>query len=234
MENAIATIDQDPMLAIIDKLSANPNMDVDVIQRVIDMKMQIMDKEAEQSFNRAMVAAQAEMPTVVKNKKNDTTRSEYADLEQVDRAIRPIYTKHGFSLIFYEEPSVMEGRKRLCVDILHKDGHSKKRHIEIAVDDKGMKGTPNKTLTHADGSSLKYAQRYLTCLVFNISTGKDDDGNGAGKKITEDQVANLDYMLKQIPKGLERFQKRFGVEKVEDLPAHMYASAVHLIEGAGK
>jgi|SRR6516162_745690 hypothetical protein len=50
------------------------------------------------AFMAALVQAQQEMEPIARDMKNDTTRSKYASLAAVDKAIRPHYTKQGLAL----------------------------------------------------------------------------------------------------------------------------------------
>jgi len=103
---------------------------------------------------------------------------------------------------------------------MHQDGWTKTYWTDIPLDDKGFKGTPNKTQTHAKGSSLSYGKSYLLRLIFNIPTGDDDDGNSAGIEfITEDQVSQLEEMLKSTKANKEKFLAFMQVEELRSIPA---------------
>ena len=155
--------------------------DADSLTKILDMQERILNRQAEMEYTSAMVRTQQKMPVIEKNRTNDQTRSEYADLEAINKAITPIYTAEGFSLSFGTEDSPLELHVRVVCDVMHLAGHSKRHYCDIPLDMTGLKGNTNKTKTHGTGSAISYGQRYLTKLIFNLITGdEDDDGNAAG------------------------------------------------------
>jgi hypothetical protein len=200
MSNALATqqLDLQPredtgasLMQVIAAAAANPQVDVSKMQALLEMKMRLDQIAAEQAFNLAMKAAQDEMVPIVRNCQNSQTGSKYASLEQIDYEIRPIYTKHGFSLSF-NSPDVAAGELRLSCDVRHIGGYTKAYFLQGALDLTGPKGTQNKTSIMALGSSVTYLQRYLTRMIFNlIIKGEDKDGVIMTGFITEDQTNKL-------------------------------------------
>ena len=49
------------MMNLIQQIALNPEIPVDKMQAVINMRMQVFDKQAEIEFNKAMIIAQQEM-----------------------------------------------------------------------------------------------------------------------------------------------------------------------------
>lgn len=155
--------------------------DADSLTKILDMQERILNRQAEMEYTSAMVRTQKRMPIIQKNKVNEQTNSEYANLEAINKAITPIYTEEGFSLSFGTADSPLELHVRVTCDVLHIAGHTKKYHCDVPLDMTGLKGTLNKTKTHGTGSAYSYGQRYLVKLIFNLITGdEDDDGNAAG------------------------------------------------------
>jgi len=71
--------------------------------------------------------------------------------------------------------------RRTVAIVTHAAGHNKRHHIDLPPDDSGAKGNVNKTGVQAAGSTNAYARRYLSLMIFNVSTEDDNDGNTAGK-----------------------------------------------------
>ena len=111
-------------LNIIAAAAADPNFDLARMERLFAMQRQVMADEAMRAFQEAMAQAQAEMPSVVKNAENPHLKSKYAQLEAIDDAIRPVYTRHGFSLMFSQRDAQQAGDMIVVCTILHKAGHS--------------------------------------------------------------------------------------------------------------
>src|ERR1700761_8151430 len=89
-----------PVAAMILEAARDPQVDAAKLTALWELAKSIEARDAENAFNRSMMAAQAEMKPILKDSENEQTHSKYAKLEKIDRAIRPIYTKHGFALSF--------------------------------------------------------------------------------------------------------------------------------------
>ena len=112
-------------LSTIERLATNPEVDVDKIQRIMDMQEHILDRNAKQAFNAAMVQAQAEMPVVPLDLKNTQTNSRYSSYKIILKYTKPVYTKAGFSVSMYEGDTKKESNIRVCADVMHAEGHTK-------------------------------------------------------------------------------------------------------------
>ena len=172
---------QDSFLATIERLAALPDVNPEHIEQFIKMNERVLDRQAQKAFNAAMTRAQKKIELVVATSWNEQTKSHYANLKTTLLEVKPIYTQEGFSLMFYEgDSSRVETHKRVCVDIIHNQGHTEKRHGEFAIQTTGIAGKTMMTQIHGEGSAFSYGRRYLTCMIFNVPTGDDDDGNAAG------------------------------------------------------
>lgn len=224
---------QASFFASIERLAANPAVDVSKIKEIMDMQEHILDRNAEQAFNAAMTRAQNKIELVVAKSDNVQTGSKYANLKAVLLSAKPIYTAEGFSLMFYEGETSKEEHKRVCVDIMHEQGHTKQRYGDFAIQTTGIKGSVMMTQIHGEGSAFSYGRRYLTCLIFNIPTGDDDDGNAAGevKPINNQQLLDIQTLQKDAKLSDAQFtmrvKKKFKVDKPESLSE---VQAVELIK----
>lgn len=168
------------LMMMIQGAALNPDINIDVISKLWELQKESDDRDAKAAFAKAKAAAQKEMPTSVgANRDNTHTTSRYADLDAVTKVVVPIYAKHGFSMAFDTEPSKIDNCLTIICELEHKLGHSKKYRLnDWPIDDAGLKGGSNKTRIQGMKSTLTYAQRIITCLVWNIATGNDNDGNG--------------------------------------------------------
>jgi hypothetical protein len=101
----------------------------------------------------------------------------------LDRAVRPIYTKHGFGLSFNTDEAPGPEQARIVCDVCHVGGHTRRYHVDMPVDGKGARGGDVMTKTHAMGSGISYGMRYLLRMIFNLAIDQDDDGNAAGGRV---------------------------------------------------
>ena len=222
------------LLAVIERAASSPNVDVDKMERLLNMHERILAKNAEVLFNEAMNQAQSEIGRVAADAENKQTHSTYATYAALDRVIRPIYTKYGFSLSF-DTGEAPENTVTVLCYVSHKGGHTRTYKANIPADGKGAKGGDVMTKTHAVGSGMQYGQRYLLKLIFNVAIGQDDDGNSAAVEvITEEQAADLTALLEEVGANKKAFCEYFKINSIPDLPAKAYKQAMAMTEAKRK
>lgn len=178
---APAANDSQTLLSIITRVAADPTVDIEKVERLWAMHRDMKGRDNEAAFNDAMNKAQSEMGRVSADASNQQTRSVYATYGKLDAKVRPIYTRHGFSLSFDTGDGAPEGCLRVLAYVSHSAGHTRTYRADMPADGKGAKGGDVMTKTHASGSAMSYGMRYLLKLIFNIAVGEeDDDGNAAG------------------------------------------------------
>ena len=208
--NAIQVAPANPLMAIIQAASTNGEVDADKMLKLIEAAERVDATIARKDFTAGFAIAQANVGAVVKTKRNPQTNSMYADLSSVIDTAKPAYTEQGFSVIFYEGKADKDSDVRVCADVLHKAGHKETYHYDVPMGGKGIQGKVNMIDIHAKATSITYGQRYLTCMIWNISTA-DADGNPppAAKGPPEPSEAEqktlnsiCDEMLDSVPDGL--------------------------------
>lgn len=171
-------IGADPILMMIEKAARDPLVDIEKMDRLLQMKERLEGKRAQVEFDNAMADAQEDMKAIRADLFNKQTQSHYASYAQLDKATRPIYARHGFSLSF-DTATAADTCVRIVCTVAHRSGHRETRQIDMPADGKGAKGGDVMTRTHATGAAASYGQRYLLKLIFNLAVGDvDDDGNG--------------------------------------------------------
>ena len=219
---------------IIERAARDPNVDIDKMQRLMDLREREMNRIAQQQFNEAMKAAQSEMPQVVRNATNDQTRSKYAKYETISEAIQPIIAKHGFSLSFNEGTTDKQNCIRILCDVMHEGGHTKQYHADIPLDAVGMKGNANKTATHAYGSTKSYGRRYLKMDIFDVAVkDEDDDGNAAGdayEAITAEQRQELQELIEKAGGEVPTFCTWAKIDSLAALASRNFEKAKQALE----
>lgn len=167
------------LIQVIAAAARDPSVDIEKMERLWVMHEKLKARADEEAFNAAMNKAQGEMGRVSVDAANQQTRSTYATYGQLDKAVRPIYTRHGFSISFNEGEGAPEGHARILAYVSHSAGHTRTYKADIPNDGKGAKGGDVMTKTHATGSAHSYGRRYLLKDIFNIAIGEEDtDGNG--------------------------------------------------------
>lgn len=182
------------VMSAILRVASDPNMDVTKMERLMAMHERLSQQQAEREFNSAMSRVQQNMRRIETDKRNAQTKSDYASYGQLDRALRPLYTEHGFALSFTTEPAGDAVVRVVCF-VSHEAGFTRRYEIDMPADGKGAKGNDVMTKTHATGSATQYGMRYLLKLIFNVAIGADDDdGNGAGTTETVEPNSAQDWI----------------------------------------
>ena len=228
-EKEVVVVDPTPM-QLISQVVDNPDFDVEKLAKMMDLQERYEDRRAEIEFNKAFNRVQAKLPTVVENCDNSQTKSKYANIKALSTAIKPVYTAEGFSTSFSEGKSELEGQIRINGVLRHTGGHKEPYSVELPRDDAGMKGTVNKTPTHAASSTLTYGRRILTLMIFDVAPGDDTDGNMPSIPITEEQAANIEALLDETGADKVRFLKYAGADSIEEIDEKYYSTCVKMLE----
>jgi hypothetical protein len=247
-DTAVAKVEtqETNLIQVIERAALNPAVDVDKMQKLLEMQERIMAKNAEMSFNQAMTRLQEQLPRIkragsVAYKNKDSGKSEeafkFARYEDIDGAIRPFLLAEGFSLSFNTKWS--EAGAIIYGTLAHREGHSRTVEMRLPLDSSGGKNN-----LQGMGSTISYGKRYAVGMLLNIITvGEDDDGTGDhGEVITTEQAAELDTLLREriakIPQEkqkdvMPRFLKHMGVETLQEIGAGDYAKALTAARAVG-
>lgn len=178
MSAVVTTEQSDSMMTMIERAARDPAVDIDKLERLFALRERMVAADKKTAYNASMAVVQAKLKPVFRDAMNQMTNSPYARLETISDAITPIYTAEGFSLSFDTADCPIPGHIRIVCDVMHSAGHSELKHFDLALDNVGIKGNPNKTAIQASGSTISYGRRYLKLMVFDVVlTNEDNDGN---------------------------------------------------------
>ena len=171
------------LLEVISKAARDPNVDIDKMERLLQMQERVSARQAEQEFATAFAQMQPNLPYISARNAivhNGKKIADYADWPSISRAISPILCDHGFGLNFSFDNSA--DSVTVTARLKHVGGHTETNSVTLPSDTSGSK---NKV--QAIGSSLTYGQRYAGCpLVGVVIEGLDDDGHTAGGGAIDD------------------------------------------------
>ncbi len=202
-------------LVLLDRM-IEKGVDPDALKKMMDLQERWEKNQAVKAFNSAMVACQRAMPTVVKDAENKHTKSRYALRETVQRAIKPVYTEHGFSLSFSTEDCPREGHIRILCEVGHEGGDIRTKQFDIPLDGEGSKGNASAmNKPQATGSTYSYGCRYATLAVFNVViAGEDDDAQGKRLALTSGQIQSLNAFIDQW----QKYDAQAAAAKIQHVP----------------
>lgn len=175
--NAIVKSQQDPqqetatILAVISRAAADPSVDMDKMERLLQMQERMQDRQAAADFAAALADMQDALPSIGE-RGNAAGRYTYALWEDINAAIKPILKQYGFALSFRTD--FTDGIAVTGV-LSHRSGHREETTIKLPADNSG-----NKNAVQAVASSVSYGKRYTAGALLNLTShGEDDDAYSA-------------------------------------------------------
>lgn len=224
----------DAYLEMIERAARDQTVDIDKLERLMAMRERMMEKEARASYAAALAEMQTSLPVVERRglikvpAKDGKTGHEtpYALWEDINEAIRPCLSEHGFALSF----RVRKEADRIEVTgvLSHRGGHSEETMLSLPMDSTGSKNN-----VQAIGSSVSYGKRYTAGALLNlVSRGEDDDGAAAGRgaTITDEQVETLQDLIIEVGADPVKFCAYLKVQSLSAIPAGKFVQAVAALE----
>ncbi len=221
------------LLQAIVQVASNPQVNIDVFERMMVIQERLEARQRESAFIADMVLLQAELPMITKGGTNKHTGNKYARLEDIHVQIQPLLKKYGFSQSFDEE-AVDGDNTRYVSRVSHRLGHFEVRRLTLPTDHAAENkfGKAVRTPVQDKGATAAYAWRYLTKMQFSIvEVDADNDGNGPEPKITEDQIKDLQCKLDESKSNIPNFLRLIaGVERFSEIPARDFKRCMNAAE----
>ena len=181
-----------------------------------------------ETLSAALAAAQAVMPTVVKDrvaKIGPGREYRYADLATTLATVRPVLGAHGLALT--QRTQIRGEAIVLLTELRHASGEVLDSEYPVAAI--GAR--------HQDmGGALTYARRYALCGLVGIAADEDDDGASAPAPvvpvepaITRDQAIEIADALLELGIDQAAFLKWAQAPSVTAIAARKYESVMKKI-----
>jgi hypothetical protein len=228
----VVSADAASIMEVISRAAADPNTDVDKLERLLGMYERISERNAKAAYSSALAEMQPKLPIItergkISTDKGVTVQSRYALWEDINEAIGPHLAEHGFALSF-RTGVALDGKITVTGVLSHRDGHQEETTITLPHDSSGSKNA-----VQAVGSSTSYGKRYTAQALLNLtSRGEDDDGRkgGAPSTITEEQAGELQALMEDVGADRGRFLAYFRVQALGDIPAAKFKDALAALE----
>jgi hypothetical protein len=234
-QNSSSLAPMDPLVAMIERAARDPSIDLERMERLLQMQERAQVRQAATSYAEALAAMQGELPVIkergsIKIGTDATKWQKYALWEDINEQIKPVLSKHGFFLSFRtgREDNVII----VTAVLTHKGGHSESTTMHLPID-----ATVGKNAVQAVGSSTSYGKRYTASALLNLtSRGEDNDGNGASVAAcaTAQQVQEIEKLLGNNMDKIVALMKFLGVESLADMTVATYERAKRSIEAKQK
>lgn len=222
--------------AIIDLLQAavDRGLPVETLERLQALHERVSDRAAATEFARDLAAFQQKCPPIAKKSTAKvTTKSgvqytyRYAELDQIARTIAPFLAELGLS---YTWDSDLRDKILHCACTLrHVNGHSIKATFSAPVESAAGMSEQQK---HA--AALTYARRQSLIQVLGLTTTEPDTDGANPEPITQQQADDLRALIQEVGANLTRFLKWAKIQRLEDLPARDYESAVNSVRAVAE
>lgn len=148
---------------------------IDVIERLSALQEKALARQAEKEFNNALSECQSEIPRIVPDINNPQAKKKFSSYEALDKVVRPIYLKHGFSLSFSSPECHNPEKVRTECRVSHSGYHTQVYQIDITSDATGPKGGGFLSRPHADLAANTLGMRRLLRMIFNIVDTSEDE-----------------------------------------------------------
>lgn len=221
----------DSILQVIERAAQNPEVDIDKMERLLEMYERVTAQRAKAAYVEALAVMQPKLPTITERgailDRSGKVMTTYALWEDINEAIKPVLSEHGFALTFR---TGFEGDRITVTGVLsHSKGHSEETTMTLPRDDSGAKNA-----VQAVGSSTSYGKRYTASALLNLaSCEKDDDATAAGA-ISEEQKTKIIDLIKTTSADTKKFLNYMGVASVDAIPANQFDKAVRALEAKRK
>ena len=210
------------LLAVIERLATNPQLNIEVFDRLIAARRQEEDRAAMRAFHVAMSQAKGEIGPVLKTRDVDypskrdggaRTKYKYEAFADVARVVDPVFSTHGLSYRF--RISQKGDQVTVTCIVSHADGYSEETSpLESKVDP----GSTGMSMVQALGSALTYLQRYSLRAAIGLAAGVDDDGKGAGgtsPRIVSEQADELRQLFNETGRSAVTMLNLIGVDEID-------------------
>jgi hypothetical protein len=216
-------------------LAMNSDMDLEKLERLLEIQRQWEKDQAIKSFNVAFAKFQSEMPTLIKDAhvsfktSKGVTDYRHATLGGVLDQLREPLSKNGLS-IQWEIREIDGGMLSVTAILRHIDGHCTTTTMTSPSDQTG-----GKNAIQAKGSTITYLSRYTLFAIIGAGA-EDDDGLNSEIPITVERIdeEHADKIKKiLITKGLTEKtavklmrKKRLNIESIDEIPVGNYEAVL--------
>lgn len=170
------------LLQVIARAASDTTIDIDRMERLIDIHLKLAAKKSERDFSAALARFQANAPVITKDKRvffrgkdgKADTNYMHATLGNVSQAILSVLGKEGISVSWITEQK--DARIYVTCVLKHVGGHETRTQLNGAPDTTGNKNPVQQVV-----STITMLERYTILAATGMAThDQDDDGNGGG------------------------------------------------------
>lgn len=193
-----AVVSATPTPADLVRYAMDREVDLDRLERLMDMQLKWEANQARKAFTDAMAEFKKNPPTIYKDKHVEfrtdkgVTAYDHATIGNVVEKVVSALAEHGFSHRWV--PSRSEGGMLsiTCV-ITHKAGHSEETTLEAGLDQSGGKNNIQAMI-----STKSYLERHSLLAAVGLATRDTPDDDGRSADRADDVQAVSDKWMNNI------------------------------------
>ncbi|MFZ3193814.1 MAG: ERF family protein, partial [Moraxellaceae bacterium] len=141
------------VIQMLERAVLNPDVDIEKMERLFAMRERMEATDAKRAYFAAMAEVQVELPAIAEKGgiKNNAgkVQSTYARWEDINEAIKPVLSRHGFALSFRTGQD--NGQIVVTGILSHAQGHMEETTMRLPID-----GSGSKNAVQSIGSSTSY------------------------------------------------------------------------------
>ena len=221
--NLVANVSVTPMQML--QVAVEKGHGLDQIEKLMELERRWKDDRAREAYYLALAEFKKKPITVTKDKKNTQYNSMYTTIGNLVNTVNAAMAPFGLNARWSLDQS--DGITVTCI-LSHTLGHS---------ESVSMSGPPDESGSKNQLQQIKSTITYLELTTFQAVTGVvsqdanlDDDGSGAAETISADQIKDLEALISEVGAKKAAFLKTCQIDKLENLPVHMFKGAVARLE----
>ena len=221
--NQVSTSVAQEMISVIAEVAKDKDADISKMERLLEVQIKMMDRQAEIDFNQAFHALRSELPVIeqkgaIENKARMIT-SRYSRYEDLHAQINPLLHKHGFTFSHNTEPH--NNMMVIISTLSHIGGHNKSYKFVTPMDSSNALKSP----MQAARSTSSFGKRTNLINALDITEATSESEVFNNQTISVDQAQELEEMVKNSGSDREKFLQYCGVENMLDVTLQKYAQA---------
>lgn len=215
---------------------------VEALERLVDMRLRLLDREAESSLNESVSEFRANCPPIKKSRtakivsrKGGSFEFKYASLDDIQETIDALLPRYGLSYTFDSDDGE-SGKLRVTCRVSHVDGAFREGRFSTLTDSSGRMSAAQEA-----GASNTYAKRQalVNALGLRISDLDEDDlgGGVTGEQLTEAQLADLTALCDEVgmtAQSREKLCQLFGIDSFSVADQAIYGALIRHVEAKRK
>lgn len=219
------------------RLAVSGKANLEQLKGLLDLQERFEANQAKKAYHSAMAAFKANPPKINKDKTvgyeaktGGKVGYKHASLANVTDKISAELSKYGLSASWI--PKQETTSISVTCKITHVQGHSEEATLSAGAD-----ATGSKNAIQAIGSTITYLERYTLLALTGLATFEDDDGKAsenAIEYISQAEGNKIMDMVTSTGSNLEKFLTYMKVEKVEQILAKDYKTAIVALESKVK